>query len=406
MMGRTLRAAGLAATTIAVAAAALPSVALAQRADGSTFSCRASALRADVNQPLDLPVVEPTVANPENAPCRPDFDSIIEPTTVGPVMVNLAVARTTQTPADLGSAPAAEGDNATSAAGVTKPVITLGALVISADVLSARASYTCRAGQPVPMGSSVVENLVVGGQAITLPPNNAPFTLDLGPLGSLSLNQTVQEPNRITQRAFFLTTPLGEVVIAEAIADFTGNPCKAAAAPQCSDARDNDGDGQIDAQDPGCLSGPNRTFNPNDDDETNPPQCSDGIDNDGDGRIDFPGDRGCTSPRDNSERTPRGQSRLGSDPAGIARLGVNGPCTRRSFAAKVTGRSIKRVVFSLDGRRVRTDTSAPFRTRISTGRSGTHRVTARVTFLSDSKTAARTLSFRFRRCAAPVRFTG
>ena len=369
MMGRTLRVAGLAVTTIAVAAAALPSVALAQRADGSTFSCRASALRVDVKSPLDLAAIEPIVANRENAPCRPASAAILTPTTVGPVTVDAAAARTTQTPADLGSAPAAEGDNATSTAEVTNPVITLDGLVISATVLRATASYTCRAGQPVPMGSSVVTNLVVNGQAITLPANNAPFTLDLGPgLGSLSLNQTVQEPNRITQRAFSLTTPIADVVFAEAIADFTGNPCRAAAAKA--------------------------------------PQCSDGIDNDGDGRIDFPFDRGCTSRSDNSERTGPGRSRLTSKPAGIARRGANGPCIRRSFVAKVTGRRIARVVFSLDGRRVRKDTRAPFSARIRTARSGTHRVTARVTFLSDSRTAARTLSFRFRRCAAAVRFTG
>jgi hypothetical protein len=339
----------------------------------------------------------------------------------------------------------------------------------------------------VPTGSSRVVNLTVNGQTIALPAENAPVTQALpGPLaalGTLSLNQTVQEPNQITQRALFLTTPLGDVVIGEAIADFTGNPCTRVGGPQCSDGvdndgdnvidaqdpgclsgpggtfnpnddteatqcqdtRDNDGDGVADAQDPGCLSGPNGTFNPNDDDETNPqcsdtrdndgdgvadardpgclsgpnrafnpldddernpPNCSDGIDNDGDGRTDFPNDRGCTSASDRSEGTASGQSRLTSNPSGIARLGVNGPCTRRSFGATVSGRRISRVVFSLDGRRIRTDTSSPFSARVSTARPGRHRVTARVTFLSDSGTAARTLGFGFRRCAAAVRFTG
>lgn len=37
--------------------------------------------------------------------------------------------------------------------------------------------------------------------------------------------------------------------------------------PQCSDTVDNDGDGKIDAVDPNCLSGPNGTYNPNDDSE-------------------------------------------------------------------------------------------------------------------------------------------
>lgn len=78
---------------------------------------------------------------------------------------------------------------------------------------------------------------------------------------------------------------------------------------QCSDAIDNDGDGAIDAPDPGCLSGPGNTYNPNDDDETNAPatQCSDTTDNDGDGVIDAQ-DPGCLSgpggsynPADNDE---------------------------------------------------------------------------------------------------------
>ena len=67
--------------------------------------------------------------------------------------------------------------------------------------------------------------------------------------------------------------------------------------PQCRDGRDNDGDGNIDMQDPGCS-------HPDDNDEFNPPvqipQCRDGIDNDGDGRIDM-NDPGCSHPDDNDE---------------------------------------------------------------------------------------------------------
>jgi hypothetical protein len=198
--------------------------------------------------------------------------------------------------------------------------------------------------------------------------------------------------------------PLVEVVIGEAIADFTGNVC--VPVPQCSDTFDNDGDGVADARDPGCLSGPGGAFNPNDNDETNRvTECSDGRDNDRDGRIDLK-DGGCSSASDTSERTPSGRARLASKPSGIARLGLRGPCTRRSFGAAVTGRSIQRVTFSLDGRTIRTDRSSPFTTRVSASRSGPHRVTARVMFRSDSRTKARTLRFGFRRCAAAVRFTG
>lgn len=74
-------------------------------------------------------------------------------------------------------------------------------------------------------------------------------------------------------------------------------------APQCSDGKDNDGDGKIDyPNDPGCTA-------PNQEDESDPcpgegcPECSDGKDNDSNGTTDFPNDPGCSSAADNSEST-------------------------------------------------------------------------------------------------------
>lgn len=56
--------------------------------------------------------------------------------------------------------------------------------------------------------------------------------------------------------------------------------------PQCSDAKDNDGDGKIDyPADLGCES-------PTDNDEKDKPECSDGRDNDNDGKVDK-ADPGC-----------------------------------------------------------------------------------------------------------------
>ncbi len=64
--------------------------------------------------------------------------------------------------------------------------------------------------------------------------------------------------------------------------------------PECSDGRDNDGDGQTDyPNDPGCTSA--------EDDSEGDRQCSDSKDNDGDGKIDYPDDKGCLSREDNSE---------------------------------------------------------------------------------------------------------
>ena len=66
---------------------------------------------------------------------------------------------------------------------------------------------------------------------------------------------------------------------------------------QCSDGKDNDGDGMIDfPDDPGCVS-------PMDDSEDSPPspQCADGRDNDNDGKTDFPNDPGCFAPNQDDE---------------------------------------------------------------------------------------------------------
>lgn len=67
--------------------------------------------------------------------------------------------------------------------------------------------------------------------------------------------------------------------------------------PECSDLKDNDGDGATDYPfDPNCDS----PF----DDMERPPQCSDGIDNDHSGRVDWPSDPGCDSPNDDFEWSP------------------------------------------------------------------------------------------------------
>ncbi|HEY6037368.1 MAG TPA: hypothetical protein VIV58_23970, partial [Kofleriaceae bacterium] len=67
--------------------------------------------------------------------------------------------------------------------------------------------------------------------------------------------------------------------------------------PQCSDGKDNDGDGQIDfPDDPGCISA-----NDDSEDSAPSPQCMDGRDNDGDGKIDFPDDPGCIDSHQDTE---------------------------------------------------------------------------------------------------------
>ncbi len=66
---------------------------------------------------------------------------------------------------------------------------------------------------------------------------------------------------------------------------------------ECNDLVDNDGDGRLDLDDPGCERGL-------DDSEADPPElpeCADGQDNDGDGATDYPDDDGCGAAGDDSE---------------------------------------------------------------------------------------------------------
>lgn len=116
-------------------------------------------------------------------------------------------------------------------------------------------------------------------------------------------------------------------------------------APQCSDGGDNDGDGKIDATDPGCHSGPGNTYNPNDDSEDSDgpapkPQCSDGADNDADGRIDIadpachtdgnPNNPSSYNPADDSEAGDP-QCSDGRDNDGDRKVDINDPACHSDF---------------------------------------------------------------------------
>jgi hypothetical protein len=97
---------------------------------------------------------------------------------------------------------------------------------------------------------------------------------------------------------------------------------------------------------------------------------------------------------------------VGRSPSGSARLAAPRGCQKRPFRARVRGSAIDRVTFSLDGRRVKSLSKAggdgTFSARIDPRRlrSGRHRVSARVEFVTGAGQAARTLRSTFRRCPA------
>ncbi len=154
-------------------------------------------------------------ANSADQPCVPDSRSTLSPTSVAGIVTANALSASTVTP-ELGVG---------AGASVTRPSISLPGLAISANVLSATATYGCQAGQPVPGGGSQVVGLTINGTAISVPAGPGPVTIPLGALGSLTLNQTVQTSNSLTHRALALTTPVASVVIAEATVDLSGSPC-------------------------------------------------------------------------------------------------------------------------------------------------------------------------------------
>jgi len=104
---------------------------------------------------------------------------------------------------------------------------------------------------------------------------------------------------------FKLTVTDNEGATGEDTMSITVNPEIIVENPACSDGLDNDDDGLIDINDPGChsdgdVNNPD-SYVPSDDDEANEvTQCSDGLDNDNDNKIDLQ-DPGCDSPEDDNE---------------------------------------------------------------------------------------------------------
>jgi hypothetical protein len=121
---------------------------------------------------------------------------------------------------------------------------------------------------------------------------------------------------------------------------------------------------------------------------------------------------GGDTPGDDDGSGPGGTVRNGS--ARFVRTprsgGGRSVCTD-GFRARVRGRAIKNVVFSIDGRRLGLRTKSPFQIYVRAA-AGSHKVRARVRFTDD--TAAKTLMLRYRPCASasanprrgPSRFTG
>jgi hypothetical protein len=178
------------------------------------FSCRAAVLEAGGAQSV--------VANNAESPCT-DAQSSTPEFPAGVVVLRGGVASTHE-PSAIGGSVHREGDEAT--ATVTVDGVDIPALGLSIDGVRAEASTTCQGGQPVLAVTSTVGEVRVAGAPVRLLDGH----VDL-PLGAatLHLNNTVRDGGRIIQRAVWLQSPLGDVIIGEATTGSTGPVCASAA---------------------------------------------------------------------------------------------------------------------------------------------------------------------------------
>jgi Ice-binding-like len=116
-----------------------------------------------------------------------------------------------------------------------------------------------------------------------------------------------------------------------------------------------------------------------------------------------PPTKGSTPPGSHGKKPPASHStvptRKGSSKLKHSTPSLKTPCND-GFTASVVGREIKRVVFTLDGKRLANLSNSPFRVHVPAAFSGSGHLKARVTF--KDATRPRTLTMRYRACAAAV----
>ena len=183
------------------------------------FSCRATGLRL-------VGLLEVVVANPPDAPCR-DMSAALVNVNGGSggiaTTLTAPTARTDQTPNDLAAAAPAVGDRATAHADTANALVGLG---LSATATVADAAATCTgSGAPPLTSSGKVVGLRVNGRSYSV--LTEPVTIPLL-LATLRINAVTTASGRITRRAIWLDNALlPDVIIGEASAGHSGNPCDA-----------------------------------------------------------------------------------------------------------------------------------------------------------------------------------
>ena len=235
---------------------------------------------------------------------------------------DFAVARASLLGLGVGAAESSgsisEDANCQTAAGTSKTAnVTAGAGAVASVANAATTSKSCRGQAPQVTNTSSVIGL--GGAQVPIPAvgcaNGTPDTLSgvPGVLPIVCNADDIVGASAVREALDVYVLQVGGTSLAKettaASEAFTVAPAEVAGTPACSDGIDNDGDGKIDAKDPGCHSDNNAnnpdSYNPNDTSEVDKPggtggsgnknngvQCADKKDNDGDGLIDAK-DPGC-----------------------------------------------------------------------------------------------------------------
>ena len=188
-----------------------------------TFSCRASVVRVEPAGLLSvLNPVELFVANPNGNPCVDDTSGLANALVQvnGGALLNLSaellVSRT-----DGGT------QGGVAHAGVGNLTLTVLGQQIGVSILTAEAT-----GGPCPatalQSESTVAALTINGASVTVPAGHGEIGIEVLGLGvlTLHLNEKILGNGQVTQRALWLESDLiGDVIVAEAVADVHGNPC-------------------------------------------------------------------------------------------------------------------------------------------------------------------------------------
>ena len=160
----------------------------------------------------------------------------------------------------------------------------LGLSVLTADAVDSVALLSCVNGAPVVVAGSRIIGLNVLGQNIELNDtlNQVVEVVDtvLGTIGArITANEVIPAPAGqvgVQINALHIEIPLLglDVVLAHSeVSAPADQACEPIDRPECSDGIDNDGDGLIDAADPGCHTDGDAnnpaSYDPNDDSEAN-----------------------------------------------------------------------------------------------------------------------------------------